>query len=82
MHTQIKKEIKENVEQTKESRLVYSIPREALLQAEIIWSLHTAYTNQCYRSCDGIWDTLVAMFPDSDIIKKMTLSKGKISYIV
>ena len=80
-----KKEIKEKVEQTKESGLACSIHyilREASLWAEIIWSLHTAYTNQSYRSCDGIWDTLVAMFPDSDIAKKMTLSKGKVSYIV
>ena len=77
-----KKEIKEKVEQTKESGLAYSIPREASLQAEIIWSLHTAYTNLSYRSCDGIQDTLVAMIPDSDVAKKMTLQKGKVSYIV
>ena len=77
-----KKEIKEKVEQTKESGLAYSIPREASLWAVIIWSLHTAYTNQSYRSCDGIWDTLVEIFPNSHIAKKAILSKGKVSYIV
>ena len=44
-HSVSKKEIEEKVEQTKESGLAYSIPKEASLWAEIILSLHTANTN-------------------------------------
>ena len=43
-HSISKRKFEEKVEQTKESGLAYSIPREASLWAEIIWSLHTSYT--------------------------------------
>ncbi len=68
--------------QSSSSSLSYSFPNEQSLKAEIIWCLRVAYLNQSYRSCNGLVDTLVAMFPDSEIAKKMSLEKKKSSYMI
>ena len=55
---------------------------EATSRAEILLALKCIWSHYSYRSCEDIQELWSAMFPDSEIAKKLTLGKTKIAYIV
>ena len=55
---------------------------DEIIKAEIIWSLHVSVENNSFRSCDSIGGTFKAMFPDSVVAKKFSLSRTKVSYML
>ena len=50
---------------------------QAIMKAEILWTLKTVTSYCSYKSNENISDIFCAMFPDSKIAKRFTVKKLK-----
>lgn len=71
-----------NIQVQQIPELAFKYPVDEIIKAEIIWSLHVSVENNSFRSCDSIGGTFKAMFPDSVVAKKFSLSRTKVSYML
>ena len=55
---------------------------DQICKAEALWALKTAKDDFSFRASDGFPQLLQRMCPDSEIARKMTMSRTKVSYIV
>ena len=59
--------------------LSFKYPVDEIIKEEIIWSLYVSVENNSFRPCDSIGGTFKAMFPDSIVANKFSLSRTKVS---
>ena len=58
------------------------VTSEQTLKPEIIWALHNTMTHQSFTSSQAANELFINMFPDSEIAKKFSCGKTKLSYLV
>ena len=68
--------------QTDAKTLSTLLSRDDVTRAEIIWALHVSYHHLSYRCCEDLSPTFQQMFTDSEIAKKFSLGKTKVSYVI
>ncbi|KAK0067710.1 hypothetical protein Bpfe_002551, partial [Biomphalaria pfeifferi] len=65
-----------------QSSIKSHVTTEETINAEILWALKVVCSHYSFNSCHDIADYFALMFPDSNIAKKMSCGKDKISYLV
>ena len=50
--------------------------------AEILWAIKLVVSHHSLRSCDGLSDLFVNMFPDSKVANEFSMARTKLSYII
>lgn len=70
----------QDVSSVKERGSVFNI--EKVLEAEILWSLHTVETHSSNNSVNETLPILKKMFNDSQLAQKMKLSSSKLGYYI
>ena len=58
------------------------VTSEQTLRSEIIWALHNTVTHQSFTSSQAANELSINMFSDSEIAKKFSCGKTKLSYLV
>ena len=56
--------------------------RDDVTGAEIIWALRVIYHHLSYHCCEDLSTTFQQTFTDSEIAKKFSLRKTKVSYVI
>ena len=54
---------------------------EKVRHAEILWTFKAVESNYSFSSCNGSVSVMQTMFPDSHIVKNMTLGETKSMYL-
>lgn len=55
--------------------------KDEALKAELLWTMRLLMQNQSFRSCEGLKDIFVAMFPSCSILDEFSLSETKCRYL-
>jgi hypothetical protein len=67
---------------SKPGTMLKYVINDAVCQAEILWSIKLIMSHYSYRSSDEMSQLFRSMFADSEIARKITMGRTKLSYMI